>query len=330
MKKCILLPVALLAVLAIGGGAAVMTGALSAPELQAITNTWGDVDEERTEVHTSIVLHNPNNIGIGLGNAVLEVDILLNGVQVGQGSLDSVELPQGESTTRLVTVIDNMTIPAWWATHVDNGEHTTVRIEPAFRASLFGRSLGVGVPSVERDVDTDVLASVHSDQPETFPFGPFTLTMKEREFEWGEVSGDSTEIVGELVLHQDSPAPVAVSRLDFTFVMNEVTVAEATTSEPTVLPPDQDTRVPFSANVDNARLLEWWPTHIENDERTDYRVEVDMVLDVEETALSSGALQDLRDALSGSTGSNGVRIPLDVIEFSDEFETDILGSKGEE
>lgn len=146
-------------------GGAFVTGVFKVPELVAVTNEWGDVSLESTQVITSITLDNPNPIGISLGGVGLEVDIDLNGVDFETGFIDSVHLPKGLVTNELITIVDNSVIPRWWATHVSAGERTTARIVPKGSVSLFGRQVAVGAPFITKTINTDLLSNINSVDP---------------------------------------------------------------------------------------------------------------------------------------------------------------------
>lgn len=307
MKKCIFIPIALLLIAAGAVAIAVATGAVQQPEVGTVSNSWGDVSRDETEIVSDIQVDNPNSFGLGAGNIGIEADVSMNDVKLGEGSADDIDLPAGQSTVQLTTVIDNNQIPAWWASHVENGERSTATISPTVNVSALGLSSSIDVPPITREIDTDLLASANSTRDEQFPFGPFTMTMKSRQFDWGDVSEDTTEIDGTIVLHHDAPVPVVVNRLEFTFTMNGIAIANAVTRDPVVIPPNTDTPVPFDATMDNEPMLDWWPTHVNNGETTDYQIDVDVVLAVE----------------SGILG--GQTFPFQLIAYEDTFQTDILG-----
>jgi LEA14-like dessication related protein len=108
------------------------------------------------------------------------------------------------------------------------------------------------------------------------------------------------------VVRNNAPVPIPVSRVAFTFVMNGIVIGGGITEDPAVLIPGQNTPIPMELTVTNSRLIEWWPTHIHNEELTQYRVDVDAVLEVDLPAV----------------GRQRFDIPL--VNYQDEFRTNIM------
>ncbi len=306
LKKTFFGGIALLLLAGVMIGVAFATGVFKIPEVVEITNKWGDVSQESTQVVTSITLDNPNPIGISLGGVGLEVDIDLNGVDFGTGVIDSIDLPKGLSTTELITTIDNSVIPQWWSTHVSAGETTTVRIVPKGAVSLFGKRLVIGAPSITRTITTDLLSAINSVEPQELRLGPISITIKSQVFGWAGASDDQTTIEGTLVIHNPNIIPIPVTKLGFTLTMNGVEVGNGATDGLTILSPRGDTTISLQAIIESGKLVEWWPTHINNGERTDYEIQVDAIFEVDIPLL----------------GMRGVSIGL--VNHTDSFQTNIL------
>lgn len=88
--------------------------------------------------------------------------------------------------------------------------------------------------------------------------------------------------------------------------MNGVEVAEGATDGLTVLSPRGDTTISLQAMLMSGKLVEWWLTHINNSERTDYAVQVDAVFEVDIPLL----------------GTRGVSVNL--VNHTEFFQTNIL------
>ena len=88
--------------------------------------------------------------------------------------------------------------------------------------------------------------------------------------------------------------------------MNGVQVAEGATGGNIILSPSGDTTISLEAIITNEKLVEWWPTHINNGERTDYTIRVDAVFEVDLPLL----------------GTQGFSIGL--VNHQDSFQTNIL------
>ncbi|KXA93549.1 hypothetical protein AKJ64_00345 [candidate division MSBL1 archaeon SCGC-AAA259E17] len=60
--------------------------------------------------------------------------------------------------------------------------------------------------------------------------------------------------------------------------MNGVEMTVSKTYNPVVLAANSDTTIPFKTEMTNSKLVEWWPTHIQNGETTNVKTDVYMVI----------------------------------------------------
>jgi LEA14-like dessication related protein len=285
---------------------AVAIGVVKPPKLIAAKHTWGQVTRESTQVVTSVEMENPNAFDINTGRISFQAEIYLNDVLMGRGSLAEVHIPSGTSTTRVETHMDNNLLPRWWASHLKNEEFTTVRIQ-AWGILHLIRNFSFSTPDLSRTVETDLLGKANSTDPQVLSQGPMSLLIKSRQLQWGQVTKDTTEVLGSLVVRNTGPLPITVARTTVLARMNAVVMAQADSTEATPLPPGKDVTVPFRAVMDNSRLLEWWPSHVNAAERTSFS------LHVEATVEGTGA----------DGGFFSISVPLLVHE--DLFVTNLLG-----
>ncbi len=272
--------VALVLLVAGGVAAAFAAGALKVPRVEEVHNSWGDVTAQQTDIVTSIVLDNPNSVSLGLNNLSLGDRVFLNDIQVGQGQSKGVHLPEGVSTIKIVTAIDNSRIADWWPTHIANGERTTLRIAPYGETHILGWALSVPGPDFTNSFQTDLLAAANSNTPQTLTLvGGYGVTIESRQFHWGATNSKTTNIDGTVMVYNNTPVPIPISRIDFQFVMNSITVGQGSTGSSIVLQPGQDTPVPMHFFITNAKLDEWWPTHVEAGEKTHYQIIVGAVFE---------------------------------------------------
>jgi len=289
---------------------AALIGIIEAPKAVEISSKWGDVTQESTEVLTTVVLENPNPFGISIGSGRIEADVLLNHTKVGQGALDNVSLPEGRSTKEITTIIHNSRVPEWWPSHVSNSELSDVEIRAVGSLEVLGRTVLVRAPKVTvQEIETDILSRTRSNAPEEVSAGPIAVTIVSRTFHWGETTRETTEIDGSMVVRNESEVPLPLSRLDFNVSMNGVLVAQATTADPAVLAPQSNTTIPLHTAIDNSQMLAWWPTHINNGERTSYTIDV--------VAVVEGDIPLLK----------GQSLSLHLFQYEDVFQTDFLGGE---
>ena len=109
-----------------------------------------------------------------------------------------------------------------------------------------------------------------------------------------------------MVIHNPNIIPIPVTKLGFTLTMNGIEVGNGATDGLTILSPRGDTTISLQAIIESGKLVEWWPTHINNGERTDYEIQVDAIFEVDIPLL----------------GTRGVSIGL--VNHTDSFQTNIL------
>ncbi|PSP56047.1 hypothetical protein BRC82_02625 [Halobacteriales archaeon QS_1_67_19] len=287
---------------AAGLGAALSTGVLNpeAPTVESIDNQWGEVTDERTAIETTAVVHNPNDVGLP-GVAGVAYDVQMNDVTVAEGSSGKLSLSPGRNEVTLRTHVDNEKIPAWWASHINNGETTTVAIEPEVTAPIGGKSL----PARERTFETDLLAAFDRDGGPAVTMGDRTLlTVEGTSASWGEATENETPLHFAGTVRNPNEQAIEFAEVGYVVSMNGVTVAEGTTGEPVAIGAESTATIEIDSTLDNAKLDEWWVSHLRNDERT--------VLEVQAFAVVE-------------TDDGTQRVPLSFLSKRVAFETDILG-----
>ncbi|NEU55509.1 LEA type 2 family protein [Halorussus sp. MSC15.2] len=290
-----------LVVSAAGVGAAVSTGVVSPepPTVESVENEWGEVSQERTGIRTDIVVNNPNGVGVP-GVAGVSYDVAMNDVTVASGSSGGLSLSPGRNEVTLRTHIDNEKIPAWWASHINNGEKTTVSVRPSVEAAFLSKSL----PSRDRTFETDMLSSFDSDANQSVTVGDRTLlTVVGTDASWGQATANRTPLRFSGTVRNPNGAPVTFSKLGYEVSMNDVTVAEGTTNGSVEIAANSTGTIDINSSLDNRKLDEWWVSHIRNDETT--------TLDVSVFAIEQ-------------TDDGTRRVPLPFLSQRVIFETDIL------
>ncbi|SIR48362.1 LEA14-like dessication related protein [Haladaptatus litoreus] len=249
-----------------GLGVAVTSGMLTVgqPTVEEVRTDWGAVNPETSEIRTEIDLHNPSSVGVP-GVADVTYAVGMNDVTVAEGTSNNVGVPTGESTISLLTRMDNQKIPAWWATHINNGEQTTVSIQPAISLPLISKNL----PAEERSFETNLLGAFESNETQTMTAGERTvLRVTETDAEWGEATEERTPLNVDATVENPTSGDVAFSQLGYTITMNDVTVAEGTTDGEVNVAPGERTSFSIDSTFDNGKLPAWWESHVENGEQT--------------------------------------------------------------
>ena len=303
--------IALVAVVVVAGGA-FAGGVLGAPTVAGVENRFAGVNETTTTVRTDLAVDNPNPVGVSLGGVTAEYAVEMNGVRLAEGAKEGVSVGRGTTNVPFTSHVSNERIPAWWVSHVRNGEHTELTVDATVRSDAVNRSFGA--PTVTRDVDTDIISEFNSTETRpvnanrAFVSDP-VLYVNRTTAEWGNVTESTTPVRLAFTVYNPKSYPVAVSELGYDVTMNDVDVGEGATESGYVIPPRTAETVETTVRIDNDRIDEWWVTHLERNQRTDLRIEF---------------YANLR-AGDGPT----VRVPLDALTYTETIETDIFGNKNE-
>ncbi|WP_254543814.1 LEA type 2 family protein [Halomarina pelagica] len=296
-------------VLAASVGGALVTGVVGAPSVTGVENRFGAVNESRTVVHTDLHVRNPNPIGVRLGGTTVNYTVAMNGVVLASGEKDGVHVESGNATLSFVTSMDNRRIPDWWVTHVRNGETTRVRVDARVHSSLLGRTFAV---PQERTVETDVIGQFRSteDRPvrADSPLAPDpVLIVRETDARWGAVTDERTPIETQFVVYNPNASPYVLTEIGYEVTMNDVPVGSGASERSHVIEPGTEEAIDATTAIRNARLDEWWVSHLERNQVTDLRIDFYATLE-----LPSGAT---------------IRLPLDSLTYEKTIETDVFGTK---
>ncbi|WP_435177790.1 LEA type 2 family protein [Halorussus sp. AFM4] len=308
-KIRILFSVVLVLGVVVAGG--VSLGVLGAPGVGGIDNSFGNVTENTTEIRTDITVSNPNPVGISLGGVSVSYDVTMNDVAMANGTKEGVSVGTGNSTVELTTLMANDRIPAWWVSHVRNGERTTLRVDASVRSATLGRSFDA--PPVTRRISTDLVSQFNSTEPRPVNASQPLVSdpvayVNETSARWGEVTSSETPIALRFEVYNAKTLPMVITEIGYDITMNDIEVGSGASRTGHVIEGHTTETIDTRTVIRNAKLDEWWVSHLKNDQVTELRI--DFYARVE---------------LAGET----FRIPLDELTYTKTVETDILGSKGE-
>lgn len=301
-RRLLLAAVAALVLLSVAVAAAT---AVPQPRITAVDNEWGAVTETRTEVETRLTIANRTLLRIGERVATVRYTVSMNGIEVANETDRSVSVTDRGRTVRASTSMDNEEIPAWWVSHVGRNETTTVRVRPTITAVIAGVDLWRTSATQTQTVETDLLAPLRSDRRRTVrAFGRPVLVATRTDARWGNVTAARTPIIAEARVRNPTWLPLPVARLRYTIRMNGLIVGRGAAGGRTVVGPGETETIRARAAIDNAKLDEWWVTHLRRGERTRMTVDVHAIVEV---------------------GGQRRRIHLDALSSRHTFETDVLG-----
>jgi LEA14-like dessication related protein len=273
-------------------GALFALGILGVPDAGLEDNDWGEVDDERIEVITTVWVDNPNPIGGGDGD--VEYDVELQGVHLAQGEGEGLSLPSGESTHEFRTDLFYNRLSEWWYAHLTNDEVSDVRVNATANVSA-GPVSGSPSGTYEDTVDTDIEGALDRGFSEfegtysgteadvTAPDGTAiepTVEVESVTTQWGEVTETQTEILVNASIHNPNAYPIPTPAFTGYVAMNEIRVADWDADEVEVLEVTDEGLIPsgeteertFRIEMDNENVPEWFATHVDRGEQSDVEV----------------------------------------------------------
>ncbi|KAB1196589.1 MULTISPECIES: LEA type 2 family protein [Haloferax] len=290
-------------------GGAFATGVLGAPSVEGVDNQFASVNETSTVIESEVDVENPNPISANLSGVSVDYAVYMNGLGMADGDKDGVSVGTGDTAIPLQTTLANDRIPAWWVSHIQHGEHTTLTVDASVTSETLGKTFDA--PEITRSIDTDLLSAFNSTETRevnanaTVVSDP-VLYVNETSAEWGASTQNRTALELTFVVHNPKPYPVAVSELGYDISMNDVDVGEGTTDSEYVIQPHSTKTIEATTYIENERLDEWWVSHLERNQTTDLRIDFYAKLDA---------------------GGTTFTVPLDPLTYEKTFETDIFGTK---
>jgi len=305
-----------LGVVVASAGVAFGAGVIGTPGVVAVENRFGDVSNRTTVIKTDMVVSNPNPIGVQLSDTRINYTVGMNNVSIAAGDKEGVGVDPGNTTLNFTTQMQNTKIPDWWVTHVRNDERTTVDIDARARTGLLG---GRVFPFEQtKRIETDIIGQFNSDErrpvnsPQTQPGteNP-VLFVEETRASYGTVTDAETPIDMRFTLYNPKLQPYTITEVGYEITMNGVDVGAGATDDDyaVVIPPDDTETLDTRTAIANAKLDDWWVSHLENNQVTDLRI-------------------DFYAKVELPTG-NEARVPLDQLTYENRIETDIFGNKDE-
>ena len=284
-------------------GILVATGVLAAPTVENIDKGWGEVTDNSTEIETQVRVDNPNPIGIP-GIIDIEYTASLNDVVLTRNERSGIGLSSGTNTIELSSAMPNDRIAEWWVTHVNNGEESTLRIDPSVSGPGFSQSLSTQSSTIE----TDLLSSFGGEGPETLTLDNESfLILRDQQAAWGEATNETTPLTFTTTLENVHDYPVTLDGVAYEVSMNDVTLGSGRTTDGVEVGPGETDTLTVDAILDSRAFGEWWPTHVLNNETS--RMDVQLYGIVEQDG-------------------ERTRVPLRLYQQRLEFDTDLLGDGG--
>jgi LEA14-like dessication related protein len=278
-------------------------GVIRAPELEGVTISWGEVTEQSTTVAAAIDVNNRLPIGLGSDSIGIDVPIYFCDVEAVRLHLPSLALPRGQSTLNATATMIQANFPQWWAAFIQQGEVLSIDVKPDLKAKVLGKSFSHKLPSVNTTVPIPIMSSLHSTEPMTMGFddasvlaivqnpgshfvvSPPTparpiITVESWELHWGNVTTETTQVLGTVVLRNQMPVPIPIQGLRIGLDMNNISVIPNVAMTPTrsEILPGESVGLLLQTDVDNGRLVQWWTSHLQNGENTAVKLRIGVTI----------------------------------------------------
>ena len=243
-----------------------ITGILSIPSIKNISNKWGPVTDETTEIISSITIENNNPFKITIPRVDVDYSLKMNDIEMAHGTIDKINLEKGDTTIDLTSYFNNSRIPAWWVSHIKNNETTVVKIEPIVVIDAEFAEPHIDAPSKTIPIETNLLESVNNLDEKTIEAGSINLTFTPVSINWGNVSDDKTELLLVFNFYNSFPVSIPIPEINYKISMNDIKIGNGTIEDSIILESYNDTLINITTNIDNNMLDDWFVSHLQNNE----------------------------------------------------------------
>ncbi|ARS89744.1 Water stress and hypersensitive response domain-containing protein [Natrarchaeobaculum aegyptiacum] len=283
---------------AVGLGGLFATGALGVPDAGIEDNAWGEVDDDRIEVVTTVWVDNPNP-GLEVDDLTLEYALWMNDVDLADGTAADVGMPAGNTTTEIRSDLRYQHLSDWWVAHVESDEVSDLRADVTAHVE-WGPLSGAPSYTHEDEVETDLepmiadsmaqLEGEHSLSPvEGGGALEPTVEIRDTDAEWGEVDENRTELHLTYEVHNPNAYPLPTPALTGEMEFNDHLVGEWDAHEVEVLhggydatiPPGESREITFVVDLDNDDVVQWFATHVDGEEVTDAELRAQLAMNVD-------------------------------------------------
>ncbi|MFD1586131.1 LEA type 2 family protein [Halorientalis brevis] len=285
----------------VGVGVAVTT--FERPTVEGSEYAWGEVTDATTEIDTTVVVNNPNPVGLP-GIVDVSYTATLNDVTLATGQRSGVGFGTGTNTIDLTAEMRNERIAAWWVSHVNGGEESTLRIDATVAAPGFSKQ----IPAKEERIETDILGGFTQQGERTVTVQNDTfLRVSDQSAAWGEATAERTPITFASTIENAHDYPVTLDGVEYVVTMNGVELGRDRKTTGVAIEPGQRDDLDVTVALDTPKMADWWAEHVRDDETSDLTV-----------------------AMYGIVEQNGEqkRIPIRLFDETLRLETDMLGGSG--
>jgi LEA14-like dessication related protein len=314
-----------------------LVGLTRTPQLEGATLSWGQITEQNTTVDAAVEVDNRLPFGIGSKSIKVTVPVRFYDVEAAQLTVSDLHLPSGQSTVYGNADLDVTTLPQWWDDFIQQGERLDIQVQPRVEASFLGLPLSGQLPEVGTEISipimkhlggtNEVIMGFDDASPWEIGLNPADqfivsppvpqqplITMESWDLQWGDVTEETTQILGTVVLRNELPLPIPIEEFQLELEMNDIEVVKEFDIVPTQsqLSPNESVPIELAVEIDNSKLIQWWTSHLQNGENS--------------TIIARIGTTVTLPAAAGLGFTNPMPLPLSLIpSFECNLHTDIMG-----
>lgn len=292
-KKIMLIIIAFVVIAAALGGIYYASRSFHLIEMESVTFSWGEVTEETTSLNAEIDVRSYLPVVMIPGVINIEMPVYLYDVEAVRFEIPEFKLSGRQTTLHASAVIEQTNFPHWWVNFIQHEEVISLSVKPCLNMHIFGMSFSLRLPPIQTEFHVPIMSNFNSTEAITMgfdtalpweiaqdPAGHFKvsppmpeqpiLTIESWELHWGDVTTDTTQIYGSVMLRNDSLIPLSVPDFRLWFDMNSIPIiqgATLTAAQPLLLP-GGSVVLTLEANVDNDMFVQWWASHLQKEENT--------------------------------------------------------------
>jgi len=281
-----------------------ITGILSIPSIKSITNRWGEITDETTEIISSITIENNNPFKITIPLVEVDYTLKMNNIEMAHGNIDKINLEKGDTTINVTSYLNNSKISDWWVSHIKNNETTIVKIEPVVVIDAEFAEPHIDAPSKSFNIETNILENVNIVDEKTIEAGPINLTFTPISINWGNVSDNQTELLLVFNFYNSFPVSIPIPEINYKISMNEIKIGNGTIGDSIALESYIDNLISLVITIDNNLLDDWFVSHLQNNEHSTLEIYINSTINYKEISYKID----------------------DFLIYTHEFDTDFLGS----
>ncbi|AZH25966.1 LEA type 2 family protein [Haloplanus aerogenes] len=273
------------------------------PSITSVDSRFSDVTGTETAVKSDVRVRVP--AAAREGDVVVDYAVAMNDVQMASTER-RVAINRGTTTALLTTRFSHDRIVLWWVNHIRNEQRTERTVTVSLRTS------GNTPDRVEkrRTIETAMLSEFNSTA--TRPVGSNVtggrsfLYVKETTARWASIDSSNSRIEVRLVAYNPNAYPVPIYGFGYRATMNGIEMGKSVSETRGVIPPRSNRTVRLTVTLDHDRLDEWWRTHLERGETTEFRIDF---------------------STRAESQSGVVQLPLDSLTYTHRIETELFANR---